>query len=86
MLLFDALSCLPNPTSTVTIKLDVRIDHHGFTTSRLQQLKEEAAQDPVLYIAYHYTLDGWPESKRHYLLLQQNTGTKETQSVQTLVF
>ena len=64
MLLVDTLSCLPSPCNHDTLKLDVRIDHHGFTASRLQQLKTEIAQDPVLSLAYRYTLDGWSESRR----------------------
>ena len=65
MLLVDALSCPPSPISTVTIKLDLRTDHHGFTSSRLQELKAETAQDPVPSIAYCCTLDGRPEAWRH---------------------
>ena len=67
MLLVDTLSCLSNPGNQDTIKLDVRIDHHSFTTSRLQQLKTETAQKPLLSLAYRYALDGWPESRRHIL-------------------
>ena len=60
MLLVDSLSHLPSPSNQDTIKLDVRIDHHGFTTSRLQQLKVETARDPELSITYYFT-----ESRRH---------------------
>ena len=52
MLLVDALSHQPSPSNTTTLKLDVTIDHHGFTISRLQQLKAEISQDPVLSISY----------------------------------
>ena len=65
MLLVDALSHLPSPSSTTTLKQDVRIDHHGFTNPRLQELKAETAKDPILSIAYQYTLDGLPEARGH---------------------
>ena len=55
MFLVDALSCLQGPSNQDTIKLDVRIDHHGFTTCRLQQLKAETAKDPELSITYCFT-------------------------------
>ena len=50
--LVDALSHLTSPSSTTTLKMDVRIDHHGFIIPRLQQLKAETVKDPVLSIAY----------------------------------
>ena len=59
MLLAHALSHLPSSSSISTVKLDAGIDHHGFTTSRLQWLKAETTQYPVISIAYDYTLDGW---------------------------
>ena len=65
MLLADALSHLPSLCSTMTLKLDVRIDHHGIITPRLHQLKAETTKKPVLSISYWYTLDGWPGARRH---------------------
>ena len=35
MLLVDTMSCLPCPSSTATIELDVRIDYHVFTASKI---------------------------------------------------
>ena len=62
MLLVDALSRLPSPTNN-TIELDMRIEHHGFTTQRLQQIATETEEDPVLAVVYNLTLDGWPNRK-----------------------
>ena len=59
MLLADALSRLPSPANT-TIELDMRIDHHGFTTERIRQIEAETATDRILSIVYNFTLDGWP--------------------------
>ena len=59
MLLADALSRLPSPANT-TIELDMRIDHHGFTTERIQQISVETATDPILAIVHNFTQDGWP--------------------------
>ena len=59
MLLADALSRLPSPANT-TIELDMRIDHHGFTTERIRQISVETATDPILAIVHNFTQDGWP--------------------------
>ena len=59
MLLADALSHLPSPANT-TIELDMRIDHHGFTTERIRQLSVETATDPILAIVHNFIQDGWP--------------------------
>ena len=40
MLLADTLSRLPSPANTM-IELDMRIDHHGFTTERIRQIEAE---------------------------------------------
>ena len=50
ILLADALSHLPS-SSNSTIELDMRIDHHGFTTERIRQISVETATDPILAIA-----------------------------------
>ena len=36
----------------------VRIDHHDVTTARLQQMKTETTEDPVLSTAWRFALDG----------------------------
>ena len=59
MLLADALSHLPSPANT-TIELDMRIDHHGFTTERIRQISAKTATDPILAIVHNFTQDGWP--------------------------
>ena len=59
MLLADALSRLPSPANT-TIELDMRIDHHGFTTNWIRQIEAETSTNPILSIVYNFTLDGWP--------------------------
>ena len=56
MLLADALSRLPSPTYK-TIELDMYIDHHGSTNTRIQQIKTETAADPILAMVHQYTLD-----------------------------
>ena len=63
MLLADALSHLPSPIK-ITIEMDMCIDHHGFTTDRIKQLKQETTADPTLALAYNFTLNGWPDSRR----------------------
>ena len=62
MLLADALSQLPSPANT-TIELDMRIDHHGFTTERIRQISVETATDPILAIVHNFTQDGWQTSR-----------------------
>ena len=59
MLLADALSHLPIPANS-TIELDMRIDHHGFTTERIRQISAETATDQILAIVHNFTQDGWP--------------------------
>ena len=51
MLLADGLSRLPSPTNK-TIELDMHVDHHGFTNTRIQQIKTETAADPILAIVH----------------------------------
>ena len=62
MLLVYALSRLPSAANT-TIELDMRIDHHGFTTEWIRQIEAETATDTILSIVYNFTLDGWPARK-----------------------
>ena len=45
MLLADALPHLPSPANS-TIELDMRIEHHGFTTERIRQISAETAPNP----------------------------------------
>ena len=45
---------------TQTIELDMRINHHGFTTNWIRQIEAETSTDPILSIVYNFTLDGWP--------------------------
>ena len=72
MLLPDALSWLPS-TENTQIHLDLRTEHHGFTTARIQQISTETQEDPILGLVYQFTLDGWPHRRnrvpriaRHY--------------------
>ena len=62
MLLPDALSQLPS-TENAEIHLDLRIEHHGFTTTRIQQISTETQEDPILGLVYQFTLDGWPHRR-----------------------
>ena len=68
MLLADAPSRLPSPANT-TIELDMRIDHHGFTTERIRQISVETATDPVLAIVHNFTQDGWPPAETEFHVL-----------------
>ena len=63
MLLADALSQLPSSENT-PIYLDLRIEHHGFTTGRIQQIGTATQQDPILGPVYQFTLDGWPDCRK----------------------
>ena len=62
MLLADALSRLPSSENT-PIYLDLRIEHHTFTTERIQQIGTATQQDPILGPVYQFTLDGWPDRR-----------------------
>ena len=64
MLLINVLSHLLSPTNN-TIEMDIYIDHHGFTTDRTEQLKRETTADPTPALVYDFTLNGWPDSRRH---------------------
>ena len=46
MQLVAALSCLPSPCNQDTLKLDVRIDHHDFMTSRLLTAEDRNSPGP----------------------------------------
>ena len=86
MLLIDALSHLNSPSSTITLKLDVRIDQHGFITHRLQQLRMK--QPRTLYFQLPIDIH-WMVGQRQedmYLILPEHIGIKERDSVQTKVF
>ena len=86
MLLVDALSCLPSLCTTTTLKLDVKIGHHGFTIPRFEKLKTERAKYPVLPIAFCYTLDVCQRQEDIYVELTEHTGINETHAVQTVIF
>ena len=70
MILADALSRLTSPTNK-TIELDMCIDHHAFTNTRIQQIKTETTTDSILAISHQYTLEG-----RKYLTSLDTTGTR----------
>ena len=61
MLLADALSRLPSPANT-TIELDMRIDHHGFTTERIRQIETETATDTD--IVHSLQLSHWMDGQQ----------------------
>ena len=63
MLPIDALPHLPSPANE-TIKLDMRIEYHGFTTERLKQLQDATAEDPILAIVFNLTQEGWPNNRK----------------------
>ena len=62
MLLADALSRLPSSENT-PIYLDLRIEHHAFTTKRIQQIGTATQEDPILGPVYQFTLDRWPDRR-----------------------
>ena len=62
MLLADALSRLPSSENT-PIYLDLCIEHHAFTTERIQQIGTATQEDPILGPVYQFTLDGWPDRR-----------------------
>ena len=64
MLLVDALSRLPSPTNH-TIELDMKIEHHRFTTQSLQQIATETEEDPVLAVVYNLTLESMAQQEKH---------------------
>ena len=66
MLLADALSRLPSSENT-PIYLDLRIEHHAFTTERIQQIGTATQEDPILGPVYQFTLDGWPDRRNRVL-------------------
>ena len=62
MFLADALSHLPS-SENKSIQLDLRIEHHGFTTERIQQISRDTQEDPILGVVYQFTTDGWPNRR-----------------------
>ena len=59
MFLADALSRLPS-SENKSIQLDLSIEHHGFTSERIQQISKDTQADPILGVVYQFTTDGWP--------------------------
>ena len=68
MLLADALSRLPSPANS-TKELDMRIDHHRFTTERIREISAEIATDPILAIVHNFTQDGLPATRNRVLCI-----------------
>jgi hypothetical protein len=64
MLLADCLSRLPSKANCEPIQLAVRIDHCAFSPSRLDSLRKDTAEDPILSVIYRFTQHGWPETRR----------------------
>ena len=62
MFLADALSRLPS-SENKSIQLDLCIEHHGFTTERIQQISKDTQEDPILGVVYQFTTDGWPNRR-----------------------
>ena len=62
MFLADVLSRLPS-SENKSIQLNLRIEHHGFTTERIQQISKDTQEDPILGVVYQFTTDGWPNRR-----------------------
>ena len=58
MLLVYALSHLPRPANE-TIKVNMRIEHHGFTTQKHRQIQMATADDPVLSLILPFVHQGY---------------------------
>ena len=62
MFLADALSRLPS-SENKSIQLDLSIEHHGFTSERIQQISKDTQEDPILGVVYQFMTDGWPNRR-----------------------
>ena len=66
MFLADVLSHLPS-SENKSIQLDLCIEHHGFTTKRIQQISKDTQEDPILGVVYQFMTDGWPNRRNRVL-------------------
>ncbi|XP_014673091.1 PREDICTED: uncharacterized protein LOC106813467 [Priapulus caudatus] len=64
MLLADCLSRQPNQRKRTTIDLDVKVFHVQFSTSKIQQLREESNKDAILCALRDVIIAGWPDERR----------------------
>lgn len=62
MTLADTLSRLPSTKNKDTIELDVRVDLVRFSSDRLNDMRTETKNDPVLNQLLEVIITGWPDS------------------------
>ena len=60
--LADGLSRLPTPHNNAAIDLDVRVDLVCFSSDRLEKVRRDTVNDPVLNQLRDTIIAGWPES------------------------
>ena len=65
MVLADSLSRLPSNADNSEINLDVKVCLIQFSMPRLNELRNETRDDPVLHELMEYVISGFPEHRRH---------------------
>ncbi len=63
MILADSLSRLPSKANDTEIDLDIKVCFIQFSTPRLNELREETREDPVLFELMEYVLKGFPDQR-----------------------
>ena len=64
MILADSLSRLPSNADDSEIDLDVKVCLIQFSTSRLDELRNETREDPVLFEIMEYVINGFPDQRQ----------------------
>ena len=65
MVLADSLSRLPSNADNSEINLNVKVFLIHFSMPRLNELRNETRDDPVLHELMEYVISGFPEHRRH---------------------
>ena len=65
MVLADSLSRLPSNADISEINLDVKVCLIQFSMPRLNELRNETRDDPVLHKLMEYIISSFPEHRRH---------------------
>ena len=62
--LADGLSRLPNERNNKQIKLDVKVQLVQFSSSKIDQLRQESNKDQEILMLRSIITGGWPENQR----------------------
>ena len=79
MVMSDVLSRLPNPSDKSDVQLDLKVDELSldlvnFSSTKLQELRDETRRCPILNALAEVVYQGWPDKWLTYRLIFARSG------------